>query len=112
MKKMIKECLDWFIKNRFDDIHIVYADSGDYLWEVDMDIVRMRNYQLICMKKMSPHPYGSSNSEDIELCFEIIFDGHRPVGEDEEDYTEAEIFIFEDEWKKINRDFQLNYLLN
>jgi hypothetical protein len=94
----MKECLDWFIKNRFDDIHIVYADNNDYLYDEDMDIVKMGNYELINMKRLP-------DTVDSELCFEIIF-------ENEEDYTEAEIFIYEDEWIQINRDFQLNNLLN
>jgi hypothetical protein len=94
----MRECLDWFIKNRFDDISIVYSDNGDYLYDEDMYIVKMCNYELINMKRLP-------DTVDSELCFEIIF-------ENEEDYTEAEIYIFEDDWIQINRNFIINSLLN
>jgi hypothetical protein len=112
----MRECLDWFIKNRFNDIHIVYADNGDYLYDEDMDIIKMGNYELVNMKRLP---------DKVELCFEIIFNQTgipdekyypfkgRPKSKNPyENETEAEIFIYEDEWIQINRDFQLNNLLN
>lgn len=95
----MRECLDWFIKNRFDDIHIVYSDNGDYLYDEDMQLIKRSEYDLLEMIKMP-------DTVDVELCFRIEFINY------ETDCIEAEIFIYEDDWIQINRDLRLKTLLD